>query len=143
MQTLKNEVKSLIIAIVDDDELFHHTMRLSLEKLDSPKRLLFFNNGEEALQHFQKYLTDEKKLPDLVFLDIEMPVMNGFQFMERFKKLKKDYQKQTTVHMVTASMSREDINRTRHIHEISEYLLKPLKENDLKGLLEETLRPTA
>ena len=125
----------MIICIVDDDSIYQYAMRKDLQSLEMEKELLFFNDGEEAMNFMTANLIDTKSLPDIIFLDINMPIMDGFQFMEHFVQLKPRLGKKITVYMVSSSIDPEDIKRAEAISEISDYLIKPVNLGELRELV--------
>ncbi|RIV45988.1 response regulator [Flagellimonas pelagia] len=125
----------MVICIVDDDSIYQYAMRKDLQSLEMEKELLFFNDGEEAMNFMTANLIDTKSLPDIIFLDINMPIMDGFQFMEHFVQLKPRLGKKITVYMVSSSIDPEDIKRAEAISEISDYLIKPVNLGELRELV--------
>jgi CheY-like chemotaxis protein len=79
---------------------------------------------------------NSSNLPDVIFLDINMPVMDGFQFMEEYIKLKPQLSKQITIYMATSSVDEVDIKRAKQISEIADYLVKPIEPDKLLSIIE-------
>ncbi|WP_240927948.1 response regulator, partial [Cellulophaga sp. Z1A5H] len=95
-----------------------------------------FSDGEEALNFVLKNLNDKIELPDIILLDINMPIMDGFQFMEEFVKIKPKLGKKIVVYMVSSSVDPKDIERTKKISAISDYIIKPIEIEKLKAIIE-------
>jgi len=74
--------------IVDDDLIYRFTMVKTLESIKLPMDIMVFSDGEKAINFMLDNLDNEPEYPDVIFLDIDMPVMDGFQFMEEFIKIK-------------------------------------------------------
>ena len=126
---------NLIIYIIDDDDIYQFALRRNLNVLDLDKELLFFKDGEEAMDFLTENLEEGKKLPDIIFLDINMPIMDGFEFMEHFVQLRPRLGKCITVYMVSSSVDPADLKRAKAISEISDYLIKPVELEELGKLV--------
>ncbi len=85
------------ICVIDDDEIYQFTIVKILESIKVDKKILIFSDGEEALDYMIDNLYKDEELPDVIFLDINMPIMDGFQFMEEYVKLKPKMNKKITV----------------------------------------------
>lgn len=128
--------KPFIICIVDDDEIYKFTVNKTIELKKLARKVLFFSDGEEALDFMMDNVGNNHHLPDIIFLDINMPVMDGFQFMEEFVKLKPKVGKKIVIYMVTSSVDPLDISRAKKIADISDYLIKPINPDQLSALVQ-------
>lgn len=66
-------------------------------------------------------------LPDVIFLDINMPIMNGWQFLDEFKKMQNSIDKNITIYLVSSSFDDRDISRSKDYAEVTDYIIKPVK----------------
>ena len=124
------------ICIVDDDDIYQYTVIKTLKSIDLDKNIIAFSDGEEALNFFIENINKEEELPDVVFLDINMPIMDGFQFMEEYVKIKPREGKKINIYMVSSSVDPVDIERAHSISDISDYIIKPIKPGELKSIIE-------
>jgi len=127
--------KPFIICIVDDDEIYQYTITKTIETYKLSRSILVFSDGEEALDFMIENVGNKKDLPDVIFLDINMPIMDGFQFMEEYVKLAPKVGKKITIYMVSSSVDPADIERAKKISEISDYIIKPINSNQLKKII--------
>jgi len=114
------------ICIIDDDEIYQLFTKKAIQKLDISKRTLSFYNGEEAIQYIKTLIDTEEHLPDIILLDINMPFMDGWQFMDEFMKIKEKLKQKTTIYIVSSSIAPTDKSRAVSYEEISGYISKPV-----------------
>jgi YesN/AraC family two-component response regulator len=121
------------ICIIDDDPIYVFGMKKLISVNNICNSILVFNNGHEAIQ----YLTsNQNKVPDVILLDINMPIMDGWDFLNEFSNIKNNLSKNVTIHMVSSSIDPNDIEKAKGYQEISEYLVKPVKSQDLKRIFQ-------
>jgi len=130
-------MKPFIICIVDDDDVYQFTITKSIQSQKLAKKILAFSDGEEALQFMIDNLAQADNIPDIIFLDINMPKMNGFEFMENFVKIKPNVGKPVEVFMVSSSVDPKDLERAKEISEISDYIVKPIYSEQIASIIEE------
>jgi CheY-like chemotaxis protein len=128
--------KPFILCFVDDDEVYQYTITRSLKNTDLAKKILIFNDGEEAIDFLIDNIANNEHLPDVIFLDINMPIMDGWQFLEEYVKLKPRLSKKITIYMITTSVDPVDQEQANRISEISDYIIKPVTPDRLKGILD-------
>ncbi|SIQ10515.1 response regulator [Maribacter ulvicola] len=126
--------------IVDDDSIYRYTMVKTLESTQLPMEIMTFSDGEEAIDFMLDNLDEDSVFPDVIFLDIDMPVMDGFQFMEEYIKIKPRVGKKITIYMVSSSLDPVDITRANNISAISDYIVKPIGLGKLKEIMTELLK---
>ena len=98
--------------------------------------MLVAKNGQEAIELIREHCLGHDGCPSLIFLDINMPVMNGFEFLDAFHhQLENDLNKSIIIVMLTSSLNPNDIERAKETG-VSEFLNKPLTEENLKNVLD-------
>lgn len=128
--------KGLVIAIIDDDKIFQLTASLTIKSTKLSDQVLQFEYAEEALKYFEENSTDPLKLPDYIFLDINMPVMDGWMFLEDYAGLQADLVKSMTIYMVSSSIDPRDIRRAKNNVHVAEYVVKPVTVEQFRELLQ-------
>lgn len=122
--------------IVDDDAIYRFTMERSLKSTKLPVDIMVFSDGEKAIDFMVDNLDDDSKFPDVIFLDIDMPIMDGFQFIDEFVKIKPRVGKPIIIYMVSSSLDPVDIERAKGISAISDYIVKPIGLVRLTSIME-------
>ena len=120
-----------VLYIIDDDKIYHFTIKKTIQQIDIANNLLSFYNGEEAINFLDEAISNSQNMPDVILLDMNMPVMDGWQFMENYVLLKPKIGKKIQIYMVSSSVYEEDIERAKSISEISDYIIKPITKSQL------------
>ncbi|MBW4888729.1 response regulator [Mucilaginibacter sp. HMF5004] len=121
------------VCVIDDDKIYIYGLKKLISIKQLSPNLMEFYNGKEAID----FLTDPENLnslPDIIFLDINMPVMDGWGFMESFVKIKPQLGKKITIYMVSSSINDDDIERAKSISDITDYVIKPISPDTLVEL---------
>ncbi|RKR85552.1 response regulator receiver domain-containing protein [Mucilaginibacter gracilis] len=127
-------VKSInTVCLVDDDEIYIYGIKKLIELKQLCPNLIEFRNGKDAID-FLINPDNTEELPDVIFLDISMPIMDGWDFMESFSQIKPNLGKKITIYMVSSSINDDDINRAKNISDISDYVVKPITYDKLLEL---------
>jgi CheY-like chemotaxis protein len=128
------------ILVIDDDEPTNFFSRIILEEADCCNHIKTVQSGQEALD----YLAQSEKpgadpnlypSPDLIFLDINMPAMNGWEFLDEYRKLNIAPQHKIIMVMLTTSLFPEDKAKAGRSPEISGFENKPLTQDKLERIL--------
>ena len=129
-------MSKLLISIIDDDELYKYALRRMLRKLEiNDLGIIEFSNGVEAIDFYNRRIMEGGELPDVIFLDINMPLMDGFQFMIEYKGLKDKLDKIAEIYMCSSSINPNDVQNAEEIEEITEYITKPFKFEKIHEIL--------
>ena len=129
-------LKTPIIAIVDDDKIFQLTASKAIKATAITDRILQFENGEVALQYLKANLQNTDNLPDYIFLDINMPFVDGWMFLDDYDTLKQLLAKTISIFVVSSSIDQRDIDRAKNNRNVSDYVEKPVTRDKFLKLLE-------
>jgi CheY-like chemotaxis protein len=120
------------IGIIDDDKIYQFTLMRIINDNKQAEKIITFSDGEKAIH----YLTDNKatneNIPDIIFLDVNMPIMDGWQFIDEYASIKTEIKKKIVIFMLSSSVNPIDIERASKINEISDYIIKPMKLEEVK-----------
>ncbi|WP_396632155.1 response regulator [Maribacter sp. R86514] len=130
-------MNNIQVCVIDDDEVFQYTIFHTLETHKSVDKIMPFTDGAEAMNYFNEHIDDLSKLPDIIFLDINMPVMDGYTFMNQYIKLIAKIPKKIKIYILSSSVDLADFEKTKKIKEVSNYIVKPIKDNQLTKILAE------
>jgi CheY-like chemotaxis protein len=123
------------LCVIDDDPVFTFLLAKMIEKFEDLAKSVFFENGQEAIDYLRTHATEEEALPDLILLDINMPILDGWQFIEAYADLEPSLSKPITIYMISSSREMEDQERALATGYISEYIQKPVYANELQEII--------
>lgn len=122
------------ICLVDDDQIFRFTFSRILRSTLQDPQLLMFGDGAEAIDYFKSKKDQEQSLPDVLFLDINMPIMDGWQFLDEYVRIKSSICKPFIIKMLSSSVDPADLEEARKRPEVNQYIVKPFTPEGMKGL---------
>ncbi|WP_353087847.1 response regulator [Flavobacterium sp.] len=112
--------------IIDDDELFLKLGKMYLEMGNCTSSVTLFNDASQALNVIETIMESVVDQRYVIFLDLNMPILNGFGFLEALEKKPKYLQKNIQIYVLTSSINHEDIERIKQYKSVTEYLNKPM-----------------
>lgn len=123
------------ILLVDDDEISNYITEALIKEIDLAETLLVATDGQQALNYLQQHpvINDQEEGHILVLLDLNMPVMDGFEFMEEYQQ--KSWKDKVTVIMLTSSSNPKDMAKAKK-YAFAGYLQKPFSQQDLKKIIQ-------
>jgi CheY-like chemotaxis protein len=130
-----------LACIIDDDKIYVNLVKKIIEIKKLSENLLIYKNGKEALDYFKCIMenaTEEDKLPDIIFLDLNMPVMDGWEFLNEFIKIKNNLNKKITLYVVSSSIDPRDLERAKSFNLVTDYLIKPIELKKFEKIFEKT-----
>ena len=115
-----------IIMLVDDNEIDNFLHKRIIESTDIAETIIVKNSGKSALEYFKEHLHEVNKLPHLLFLDIDMPLVDGFAFLDKFDKYPDFVKEKCHIVVLSSSGSNHDREKFTMNKNVKEFLVKPL-----------------
>lgn len=120
------------VLIVDDDPTNNFICTKIISIANFARDVHGCLSAAEALEYLQERKSSPESLPDLIFLDINIPIMNGWKFLDEYKSLLPYFNKKIILFMLSSSVHKEDIKRARGYDEVADYVSKPLTVDTLR-----------
>ena len=135
---MKRKLKCVLL--VDDDEPTNFLYKIIVEHSNCADHIQISQNGNDALSYLSSAITEGETssgnpFPDLVLLDINMPRMDGWEFIDKYAQLPKNHTAQPVIIMVSTTLNPDDELRAKKIPSIAGFMHKPLTEEMLQFLL--------
>jgi CheY-like chemotaxis protein len=125
MRNIKN------ITLVDDDAVFVFLTKKAIESTQLVDHVSVFDNGQDALNFLIENRHRPDLLPEIILLDLSMPIMNGWQFLDGYIGQHQRADKKISIYVCSSSISPTDVARARAINEVSDYIIKPITKDML------------
>lgn len=132
------------VLVIDDDPINNIIFQKLSEFIHFAEDIIPFISAVDSLDYLQKLEEEQTPPPDIIFLDIRMPIVNGWEFLERLSKLNKNhYFDGTAIYMLTSSSEQSDVNKAKNYSLVTDYIVKPLSTEKLEEIKEKTLSHSA
>jgi two-component system nitrate/nitrite response regulator NarL len=118
--------------LIDDSDIDLFIQRRFLEVYHFSKKLVSYKSAEEALISLHNYNGTEP--PEIIFLDLNMPNMDGFGFLERFQGLPEEMRNKVRIVVLTSSNSQKDRDQVFSYKNVIQFVTKPIKQSDIEEL---------
>lgn len=124
------------IMLVDDNEIDNLLAQRIIELNEISQSIILARNGIDALRKINEYFSAYTRLPDLIIVDLHMPLMNGFELIEKIKSLPSYSESKTAIVLITASLDDEKDKDILKSLSILGYMQKPFDKEELLKLIE-------
>lgn len=125
------------ILLIDDDDAANFLHRTFVEEAEVAEKIVTKEDGKQAIEFLSEAVDGKYPKPDLIFLDINMPIMDGWQFLKKYKELPSEAKGRIVLFMLTTSLNPEDRKRADTETEVNGFKTKPLDNQMLEEIMEE------
>lgn len=121
--------------LVDDDEINNFICVNIIQKMGFADEVTAFESGSDALSKLEELAKEHpEQLPQVLFLDINMPIMNGWDFLEEYTKIKKEHSFSMSLFMLSSSIYQADVDKSKEYDDVTDFVTKPLREDSLNEI---------
>jgi CheY-like chemotaxis protein len=122
------------VLLIDDNDIDNFINERMITTSNFSKTVLVKNSAQSALEYLRNLKQGTDQMPQVIFLDLNMPVMDGFDFLNEYEKLHDEIKNCCKIIVLSSSISLEDINRASTNPYVRKYLNKPLGEKYLQAI---------
>ena len=134
----QNNNKYHAVMLIDDNEIDNLINQKMIEAANITDHIFTHTGAKSAIEFLKNLEKIEgpavNVLPDIIFLDIDMPLMYGFQFLDEFEKLNDATKEKCNIVMLTSSINPQDVNKSKKYTYVKKYINKPLTQENLEKL---------
>jgi CheY-like chemotaxis protein len=123
------------VMIVDDTEVDRYVATRNMKKFGFAEEVIAKESAKAALEYLQLFCDNPEDLPQLIFLDIRMPEMDGFDFLAHYEKLPEAVKKNCIIMMLSTSLNPDDHERATNNQYVNQFVNKPLDKEKIATLI--------
>ena len=134
---MTNELKPKFetVMIIDDNTIDLYISSRLITKNYFGKKVLMYSDAKEALKYLQENQHDFSMLPQIIFVDIYMPIMSGFEFLDAYDKLPLDLKNKCRTYIISSTIDEDDIIRARRDKNVISFQVKPINKEFLERII--------
>lgn len=129
------QTDKLNFIVIDDSKLDCFIAEKIIRNSGKTENVKTFLQAREALEYIA-HTQPEESVQTIILVDIQMPVMNGFEFVEAFEELPNEIRRHYTLYVISSSINDNDLNRVQNYASVKQFINKPLTTANLAGILE-------
>jgi CheY-like chemotaxis protein len=122
------------VVLIDDNPIDHYIMRTMLYNNEACEQATYTFDGSMIIEFMEENISNPNRLPDVIFLDLTMPDFSGWEFLEKFEKLKGSLNKHVELYVMTSSVRESDKERSTRYGCVNSFISKPLSKQALNSI---------
>lgn len=130
-----NDTKPQVL-LIDDDQVYLFAATKTIEATGMASGVEVCTNGLDALEYLNRIIGSGGKLPDVIFIDINMPVMDGWEFLEEYKSVAVKIPGSIKIYILSSSVDKNDIMRSKEYQSVVDYVVKPVYKERFSEILQ-------
>jgi CheY-like chemotaxis protein len=123
------------ICIIDDDPIFIYGTRRLIKEAHFEGGIMVYSNGQEAYLYIKEQLQNDQKIPPVIFLDLNMPIMNGWEFLDEIHKIPELTSTELSIYILSSSIDPRDSEKAKTYSLVKGFISKPISVLALEGIL--------
>ncbi len=124
-----------LVMLIDDNETDNFISKRIIEIAEFAGEVVIKNSGQSALNYIEQYKSEPEKLPELIFLDINMPIVDGFVFLYEFENFPPEVKDKCKIVILSSSDNKRDIDKIVNNDHVIKFITKPLTEATLTEIM--------
>lgn len=121
------------VCIIDDDSIFVYIVKRLMDESNFCDSIIEFENGKEGIEGVLE-LNTKNKLPNIIFLDLSMPIMSGWEFLDAFAEAKISNKEAIKIIVMSSSINPNEIEMIKAYPMVTDYIVKPITPSDLEKI---------
>lgn len=123
-----------IACIIDDDPIFVFGTKRIMQLSNFSESVIVYENGKVAYDNLKTIILANEPQPDVIFLDLNMPIWDGWQFLDEFTKIPNKHA--IVIYIITSSVDPADVEKAKKYDAVTSYIVKPITNAELQKILE-------
>ncbi|MGZ3750476.1 MAG: response regulator [Mucilaginibacter sp.] len=117
------------LILIDDEPIFHKIVQMTLKYSELSNQATYSFDGEIVLDYLEEKKSEFKALPDYIFIDLYMPLFDGWDFLNRFQNIYKSLKKNIKIYIVSSSVDPRDVDRSKLYPFVTTFISKPVMKD--------------
>jgi CheY-like chemotaxis protein len=124
------------VYLIDDDDIYVFLTKKTILRVRPDLEVEVFSDGLQAINHLREIKDEVGLLPDVIFLDLNMPVMDGWEFLKEYQEIYPSFARGNELYIVSSSISPHEMERSKSIEVVSEFIIKPLVKEKFMEIMQ-------
>lgn len=125
------------LCLIDDDDMFQYLAKRTILETELVNRIMIFPDGLAAINFLKAAQHNPEELPEMILLDLNMPVMDGWEFLTEYIALLPKLKKKIALYILSSSIDPSDIQKAQSISEVKDFVIKPITKDKFRELIKQ------